>query len=119
MIHHLLPAADWDAAAGGVLHPASLHTEGFVHCSPDHATVLAVANAFYSDVTEPLVVLDLDDAFMGEALVWEPPAHPDGRPAAPDEPSFPHLYAPIQPSMVVAVRHLVRSLDGTFSEVAD
>ncbi len=119
MIHHLLPAADWDAAAGGVLYPPSLRAEGFVHCSPDHATVLAVANAFYRDVTEPLVVLDLDDTLMGDDLRWEAPAHPDGRPATPNEPAFPHLYAPIHPSLVVAVRHLVRSPHGEFTAVAN
>lgn len=119
MIHHLLPAADWAAAGGGVVVPTSLRTEGFVHCSADDATVLAVANAFYRDVTEPMVVLDLDDEVMGDDLRWEPPAHPDGRPADPDEALFPHLYAPIDPSMVVAVRQVLRSPDGTFTAVVD
>jgi uncharacterized protein len=119
VIHHLLTASEWASANGGVLRPASLSTEGFVHCSPDDITVLAVANAFYRHVAEPMLVLDLDHASLGDSVRWEPPAHPDGRPASPDEPRFPHLYSPIEPYMVVAVRHVVRSPDGTFTAVVD
>ena len=114
MIHHLVPAAHWEAARGGPLRPASLTTEGFVHCSPDDATLLLVANRFYGDVTEPLLVLDLDEHQLGHPLRWEPPAHPDGRPALPHEPRFPHLYGPVEPGAVVAVRRLRRGDDGHF-----
>lgn len=114
MIHHVLPASQWRAADGGVLRPESLSTEGFVHCSPDDATVLAVANRFYRNADEPLLVLDLEESRLGHDLRWEPPAHPDGRPAEPHEPWFPHLYGPVEPGAVVQVRHLRRGDDGWF-----
>lgn len=117
MIHHLLPASEWEAAGGEVLYPASLASEGFVHCSPDDATVLTVANAFYRDVAGPMVVLDLDDTALGDLVRWEAPAHPDGRPAEPHEPRFPHLYAPVEPSMVISVRQVVRDPEGRFITV--
>jgi uncharacterized protein len=117
VIHHLIPAADWDAAAGGALRPASLDSEGFVHCSPDDATVLMVANAFYRDVTGPMVVLDLHEDRLGHELRWEPPAHPDGREPSPDEAWFPHLYGPIEPTAVAGVRHVQRRDDGTYTAI--
>ncbi len=114
MIHHLLPADQWFAAGGEVLRPESLTTEGFVHCSPDDVTVLAVANRFYRDADDTLLVLDLDEDRLGHELRWEPPAHPDGRPARADEPHFPHLYGPVEPAAVMNVRRLRRSDDGSF-----
>jgi len=114
VIHHLLTEAQWAQADGGPLHPESLRTEGFVHCSPDEATLLAVANRFYRAVDEPFLVLDLDEERVGHPVRWEPPAHPDGRPAAPGEPWFPHLYGPVEPGAVRAVRRMLRSPDGTF-----
>ena len=114
MIHHLLPAGQWRAAQGGVLRPDSLDSEGFVHCSPDDATVLAVANQFYRDAADTLLVLDLDEDRLQHELRWEPPAHPDGRPPEPHEPWFPHLYGPVEPDAVVAVRRLRRGDDGSF-----
>lgn len=119
MIHHLIPAAQWDIAAGGAVRPASLDSEGFVHCSPDDATVLVVANAFYRDVTEPMVVLDLHEDHLVHELRWEPPAHPDGREPSPDEAWFPHLYGPIEACAVVSVRRVERSDDGTFIAIVN
>jgi uncharacterized protein (DUF952 family) len=100
VIHHAVSGAVWEQAkAAGRYAPPSLATEGFIHCSTA-AQLDAVIAAFYADVAD-LVVLDLDDARL--PVRWEPPAHPDGRPAGAEEPRFPHVYGPIEPRDVVRV----------------
>jgi uncharacterized protein (DUF952 family) len=100
MIHHLVAASAWEQAkARGRYEPPTLATEGFIHCCA--AAQLDAVAGFYADVDD-LVVLDLDDSIL--AVRWEPPAHPDGRPASPDEPYFPHVYGPIELAAVVGVR---------------
>ncbi len=46
MTYHVVPAAEWSADPGRAYAPASLAEDGFVHCSPDEATTLAVVDAF-------------------------------------------------------------------------
>ena len=105
MIHHVVNGATWDqAATAGRYEPASLATHGFVHCATA-AQVDGVVAAFYADVAD-LVVLDLDEAVL--VVRWEPPAHPDGTPARPGEPLFPHVYGPIDVRAVIAARPYVR-----------
>lgn len=111
-IHHLASLEDWLTARGGPYTPAGYDTEGFVHCSADEATLIAVAERFYRHRPEDFVVVDLALDTLGDHLVWEAPVHPDGREATGDEPLFPHLYHPIEPFMVVGVRRLIRDARG-------
>lgn len=100
MIVHLITRDELTAArASGSIAPESLRTEGFVHCSAPHQAI-AVATRFYAARTDLLALL-VDDATLGEALRWEPPAHPDGSPALPSEEFFPHLYTPLSLDAVV------------------
>ena len=115
MILHLVPAPEWDAVpAGGSYAPASLATEGFVHCTSDEATLLRVADAFYRGVPGELVVLTVDDARVGAEVRWEPPAHPDPGAPPPDtgDALFPHVLGPLPRAAVVAERRLVRDAAG-------
>jgi len=113
VIVHLTDAPSWAAAqAAGELRAASLSTEGFAHCST-RAQIIAVANRFYRG-TAGLVLLAIDESLLTVPLRWEPPAHPDGSPATPDEPLFPHVYGAIPVSAVVAVAEFVPGPDGTF-----
>jgi uncharacterized protein (DUF952 family) len=112
MIHHLVPADAWHGRAPGTpWAPESLDVEGFVHCSPDMASVLVVADRFYAGASS-LVVVDIDDAELGPALIWEPAAHPDGAPTLPDDPEFPHVYGAIPESAIIGERTLVRGPTG-------
>lgn len=114
MILHLAPAAAWDAVpAGGTYAPDSLTTEGFVHCTADDATLLAVANAFYRQVPGELVVLTLDETRLGAETRWEPPADlgPGGPQHAPGT-QFPHVFGPLERHAVVLERRMVRTPDG-------
>lgn len=76
----------------------SLEEEGFIHASRADQWE-GVRRTFYADVTEPLVLLEIDTDLLGVPVVEEPPA-----PGV--EETFPHVYGAIAPSAVVAVRPL-------------
>ncbi|WP_042384136.1 DUF952 domain-containing protein [Streptacidiphilus melanogenes] len=102
MIYHVVPLADWDAAPGSAYAPASLADEGFVHCSPDVATTLAVADAFYRDAPRPLLALVVDESRLTATCVFEAaaPAPPPGVAA---DTLFPHVFGPIDRAAVTEI----------------
>jgi glutathione S-transferase len=107
IFHAALPD-DWAAARAAGEYRIStrgrtLAEEGFVHCADRHQ-LEAVANRFYADVPE-LVVLTIDTSALGAAVVREPPA--DGI----DE-LFPHVYGPIPVTAVVATASWRRGASG-------
>ncbi|MHA6800591.1 cupin domain-containing protein [Bounagaea algeriensis] len=110
---HLLPLSVFQAERTEPLRPASLDHEGFVHCSPDLATTLAVANNLYRDANEPMIAVELDPERIDAPLRWEAaaPAPPPG--VHPDTP-FPHVYGPVDRSAVVSVYYARCGQDGTF-----
>jgi len=64
-----------------------------MHCSGSPAQLEGVLGRFYADVTEPLLVLTLDEsALTGHGLVvrWEPPV--PGAPVEAGAELFPHVY---------------------------
>lgn len=100
---HLALAAEWEAAqAAGVYEIStrgrSLAQEGFVHAAFPHQ-VDGVARRFYADVTEPLVLLEIDTEVLDAEVVVEP-----GDPADPTSERFPHVYGPIPVTAVVGSR---------------
>ncbi|MFI7611151.1 DUF952 domain-containing protein [Nonomuraea terrae] len=91
-IHHLALRTDWENAQHAGEYRIStlgrtLDHEGFIHCSRDHTQLRAVHTAYYSHVTEPLLVLDID------------PTGLDIR----TENGYPHLYGPLPITAVTAV----------------
>lgn len=112
VISHLLPLSEYEADAHRPIAPVSLETEGFVHCTGDDETLLAVANFRYR-TDDDFVVLDVDTDLLNCAVVWEPaaPAPPPGVPASV---AFPHVYGPIARSAIVGVRCARRGVDGMF-----
>ena len=88
---HIAEPDDW-AAAGDSYRPASLVTEGFVHCStPDQ--VVATGKRYYAGRVG-LLLLTIDPAAAGVPLKWE---------RGPTGDLFPHLYGPIPVSAVTTV----------------
>jgi uncharacterized protein (DUF952 family) len=103
LIYHLATAADWDAARSSGAYTTStygvtLEQEGFIHASRADQWE-AVRERFYAEVTEPLVLLEIDTELLGVPVVEEPPA------PGIDE-TFPHVYGPLRPAAVVAVTPL-------------
>ncbi|WP_037683591.1 DUF952 domain-containing protein [Streptomyces griseus] len=102
MIYHLVPHAEWHAVPGRPYAPASLAEDGFVHCSPDEETTLAVANAFYTDAPRPLLALVLDEDRLTTRVEWEAAA-PAPPPGVAGDVSFPHVFGPLDRDAVVRV----------------
>ena len=100
MIFHLALAADWDAAVPAGEYRVStlgrtLEQEGYIHASADLAQAQGVAGRYYRDVTEPLVLLEIDEDRLGCPVRREVPEGADE--------AFPHIYGPIPVSAVTAV----------------
>lgn len=93
MIHHLALRTDWEnARAAGEYRVSTLGRTldqvGFIHCSRDLAQLHGVHTAFYSHLTEPLIILDIDPAGLDVRV----------------ENGFPHLYGPLPLTSVTATR---------------
>ena len=102
-IFHIATAADWAEARGTGAYTTStlgvsLEEEGFLHASREDQW-RGVRERFYSDVTEPLVLLEIETDLLDVPWVEELPA-----PDAPE--TFPHVYGPLRPAAVVAVHPL-------------
>jgi uncharacterized protein (DUF952 family) len=110
MLFHLVTLDDWLRAPDRPYAPASFAEDGFVHCSPDEATTLAVANAFYREVPGPLMVLLIDEESLDAQVRWED-ADPAPPPGCPDGTLFPHVYGRINRTAVAGMLEVER--DGT------
>ncbi|MEU9588428.1 DUF952 domain-containing protein [Streptomyces sp. NPDC048193] len=102
MIYHVVPRADWEADPGRPYAPASLAEDGFVHCSPDEETTLAVVNAFYRTAPRPLLALVVDESRLTAPCVWEPAA-PAPPPGVAEGVLFPHVFGPVDRDAVERV----------------
>ncbi|GAA1313152.1 hypothetical protein Psi02_56620 [Planotetraspora silvatica] len=92
MIFHLALAADWEHAEKAGEYRVStlgrtLDEEGFIHASADLAQAEGVARRFYLDVTEPLLLLAIDESLLNCPLKFEV--------AEGTTEAFPHIYGPI------------------------
>ena len=102
-IVHLTTRQAWDTAQEiGGYYASSLDTEGFIHCSRP-GQVLAVANRFYRDLPDP-VLLWIDAGLVTAEIRWE----------AADGEIFPHIYGAINLDAVMQVRDLTPDPDGIF-----
>lgn len=114
---HLTPLSEW-ADASDPYAPPTLSSEGFIHCSPDEQTALAVANALpqLRDLDEALVALVLDESRLRAEVRWEA-ASPVPPPGTPEGTLFPHVYGPIDHDAVTEVRYVRRDEQGRFTEL--
>lgn len=105
MIYHMLPRAEWEALPTGEAYaPASLRTEGFVHCSESVDQLLRVANGLYAREPGVWQILVIDEARLAAETRWE--ANPVER--------FPHVYGVIERAAIGAVVGFPRTIDGSF-----
>ncbi len=114
LIYHITLHTDWKAAQkSGDYRPASLESEGFIHCST-YLQAAPVANAFYSGQTG-LVLLVIDPKRLSAKLQWDPPAHPAPEKAPVElHGEFPHIYGALNLDAVVDVRDFASNADGVF-----
>jgi uncharacterized protein (DUF952 family) len=85
----------------------TLATEGFIHCSPPD-WVHVPATLRFRGRTD-LVILEIDPAVLGDAVVWE-----DGVPPSPDGRQFPHIYGTLPISAVRRAEPYLPLPDGSF-----
>lgn len=114
-IFHLAFADDWRAAEERgeyriSTRGATLDEVGFLHAGHGHQ-VAGVAERYYADVTEDLVLLVIDPDRLDVPLIEEVPR--GGAEA------FPHIYGPLPVSAVVDVRAVGRTADGGFALAVD
>jgi len=101
-IQHVVPLEEWNAAPDRPYAPASLAKDGFVHCSPDAETTLAVINAFHRTAPRPLLTLVLAEDRLASRLEWEAAA-PVPPPGVPESTLFPHVFGPLDRDAVERV----------------
>jgi uncharacterized protein (DUF952 family) len=100
-IFHLAAAHEWQRslAAGTTYVPAAFASEGFIHCSY-RAQLTGVIDRYYRGRTD-LVLLEIDPdrlvAVVGDAALVE-----ELSPSTSER--FPHVYAPLPHTAVVAVQ---------------
>ena len=102
-IFHIATAADWAAAQQSGAYTTStrgvtLEQEGYIHASRADQWE-GVRAAYYADVDEPLVLLEIDTDLLDVPVVEEIPA-----PGMTE--TFPHVYGAITPAAVVGVVEL-------------
>jgi predicted cupin superfamily sugar epimerase/uncharacterized protein (DUF952 family) len=114
MIWHLIPLSRWRSAPDSVYVPGTDEGAGFVHASPDQHVTVAVANALYGHVEEPMVALLLDESRLSAQVRYEA-ADPAPPPGVPADTLFPHVYGPVERAAVTGVRYLRRSPSGQYS----
>ncbi|MEV2212104.1 DUF952 domain-containing protein [Streptomyces sp. NPDC050997] len=101
-MQHVVPLEEWNADPDRPYAPASLTEDGFIHCSPDAETTLAIVNAFYRTAPRPLLTLVLTEDRLASRLEWEAAA-PVPPPGVPASTLFPHVFGPLNRDAVERV----------------
>jgi uncharacterized protein (DUF952 family) len=114
MIYHIVPAAEFRAQIEGAAYrPVNLADDGFVHCALT-ASVLSVANDYYSGLSGPLLLLEIDPERLASETRYESPALIAGAGAShlASTSEFPHVYGPIETEAITRVGVLVATSMG-------
>ncbi len=113
-LYHIVPAAELrPALEPAAYRPASLEREGFVHCAL-RASVLSVADDYYADASDELLLLEIDPERLASEVRYEAPAPRVGARIAhlATASEFPHVYGPIQTEAIAGVGVLVAGAHG-------
>ncbi|WP_455354601.1 DUF952 domain-containing protein [Streptomyces sp. SYSU K217416] len=102
MIFHVVPLDEWAASPGLPYTPASLAAGGFVHCSADEGSALAIADAHYRDTAGPLLVLLIDETLLEVEVRRE----------GSGESLYPHVYGPVDRAAVTGLLEVRRDAAG-------
>ncbi len=120
-IYHLTPASYYLRQPLNLPYrPEGFDREGFIHCTGNLETLVEIANTFFADLDDELLVLEIDPARLSALLKFEPPIPPATRPApiptntpAIDETGlFPHIYGLLNRQAIVRSFSLKRSPSG-------
>lgn len=110
-IYHLVTESDFQTLSKGNTYiPALFEQDGFIHCTAEPDTLLAVANDYFSNVEEPIVVLVIDLLRLEADVKFEPPAPiaGGGESHLQEGLLFPHIYGPLNLDAVTGIGELTR-----------
>ena len=106
---HLVPRAEWEASPPGQPYtPRAYAADGFVHCTDGAAEVAATANRYFADLSDDLLVLELDRAQLTAPVRYDDPRR-----------IYPHVYGPIDRVAIRRVSTLRRGGSGLFEAPAE
>ncbi len=110
MIYHLVPQQRLRSSLQALTYqPVSLVKEGFIHCSLE-AAVLPVANDYFGNETDSLLLLKINPEKVAAVVKYEAPSVQPG--AGTDHlrsaTVFPHVYGPIELTAIEGVGILGR-----------
>jgi uncharacterized protein (DUF952 family) len=105
MILHIVKMREWQAALEkGVYHPASLDTEGFIHCSTPEQLLEPANERFRGQ--QGLALLGIDPEKVVAPIIYED-SYASGQ-------AFPHIYGPLNIEAVRVVIPFSPQEDGRF-----
>jgi uncharacterized protein (DUF952 family) len=106
---HLVPTEVWRASDVTLPYePASLDSEGFVHCTDGTKSLIATANRHFVDDPRDFTALTIDLERTGSPWRIED-----------DAGIYPHVYGPIDRIAIVALAPVSRDGDGRFLALGD
>ena len=111
-LFHIALSSEWDGAEQSGTYDrstlgASVGEVGFVHCSRGLEQALGVVDLFYAQVSEPIVLLHIDEAALPAAGLTVIAEHADR--GDPTSAEFPHIYGgPLPVGTVAEVLPLTR-----------
>jgi uncharacterized protein (DUF952 family) len=119
-IYHLVPAIDYHRQPKDQPYlPQTFTQEGFIHCTAGASMLLEVANAFFADLADELLVLEIDPNRLTAPLKFEPPMPPihastTSKKTVTASPGtlFPHIYGPLNRQAIVRCFALARTETG-------
>ena len=110
MILHMVKRDEWEnAIRKGEYAPASLESEGFIHCSTA-AQVVETANLFYREQSD-LMIVCLEEGHLTPQLTYEPAVRVGDERAGV---LFPHIYGPLNLEAVSEVYQFPCDAEGRF-----
>lgn len=113
-IYHLVAETEFGSQVkDGCYHPRYLAETGFVHCALG-PSVIPVANDFFSQLSEKLLLLEIDPALLSCETRYEQaaPVGGCGSTHLAGATQFPHVYGPIEIAAIRSAGVMVRSSGG-------
>ncbi len=108
MIFHIVSRTEWEEAnRAGIYTPATLRTEGFIHCSTIEQ-IVGTANLFFRGQND-LLILSIAEQRLASPLKFEAPAAPIRTDAL-----FPHVYGSLNLNAVTGIHEFPCDEAGIF-----
>lgn len=117
VIYHLVPQSEFKVQCErGQYNPARFEADGFIHCTADLHTLVAVANDYFGSLGEPLLVLRISVSKLRAPVRYETAAPIAGAGVSHLDRAdlSPHVYGPLNLDAATGAAFLVRRSDGKY-----